>query len=107
MYKRQEREDAPAPPPPSAPAAPTSPTNTVVGHGQPAPKPTKIKPLPEETQPGAITPVHEAQAATLPEDVANRMTTIVREVVAQVLKDYHAGILAKTSSVSDLSLIHI
>ena len=91
----------PAPPPPSAPAAPPAPTNTAAGQGQPAPKPTKIKPLPEETQPGAITPVQETQAATLPEDVANRMTTVVREVVAQVLKDYHAGILASTSGVSD------
>lgn len=91
--------DTPAPPPPSAPAAPTPTAN--MGAGQPAPKPTKIKPLPEETQPGAITPVQETQAATLPEDVANRMTTIVREVVAQVLKDYHAGVLATTSSVSD------
>lgn len=94
-----EPVDTPAPPPPSAPAAPMPPAN--MGAGQPAPKPTKIKPLPEETQPGAITPVQETQAATLPEDVANRMTTIVREVVAQVLKDYHAGVLATTSSVSD------
>ena len=29
------------------------------------------------------------------------MTTIVREVVAQVLKDYHAGDLADTSAVSE------
>lgn len=94
-----EPVDTPAPPPPSAPAAPMPPAN--MGAGQPAPKPTKIKPLPEETQPGAITPVQETPAATLPEDVANRMTTIVREVVAQVLKDYHAGVLATTSSVSD------
>ena len=105
MQPRQEQVegnepvDTPAPPPPSAPAAPMPPAN--MGAGQPAPKPTKIKPLPEETQPGAITPVQETQAATLPEDVANRMTTIVREVVAQVLKDYHAGVLATTSSVSD------
>lgn len=110
---RQESSDAgdqpvitvasPAPPPPSSPAAspPPPPANAGAGQAQPAPKPAKIKPLPEETQPGAITPVQESQAATLPEDVAKRMTTIVREVVAQVLKDYHAGDLADTSAVSD------
>lgn len=92
---------SPAPPPPSSPAAPHPPANTGAGQGQPAPKPARIKPLPEETQPGAITPVQESPAATLPEDVANRMTTIVREVVAQLLKDYHSGILANTSGVSD------
>lgn len=93
--------DSPAPPPPSAPSVPLPPANTGTGQGQPAPKPVKIKPLPEETQPGAITPVHETQPATLPEDVANRMTTIVREVVAQLLKDYHTGSLANTSGASD------
>lgn len=95
---------SPAPPPPPSPSAssvPPPPANTGAEPAQPAPKPTKVKPLPEEMQPGAITPVQESQAATLPEDVAARMTSIVREVVAQILKDYHSGLLADTSSVSD------
>jgi len=101
---RQESSEAGdrpvAPPPPSS--ATTSPTaNTAAGQGQPAPKPIKIRPLPEETQPGAIAPVQESQAATLPDDVASRMSTIVREVVAQLLKDYHSGILVSVSGVSE------
>lgn len=92
---------SPAPPPPSSSPVPPPPANTGAEPVQPAPKPTKVKPLPEEMQPGAIRPVQESQAATLPEDVASRMTAIVREVLAQIAKDFHSGLLADTSCVSD------
>lgn len=68
---------------------------------QPAPKQAKTKPLPEETVPGAIPSVPESEPASLPADVASRMTAVVREAVAQLLKDFCSGALAETSSVSD------
>lgn len=73
----------------------------------PTPKPKRPpsekppKPLPEETLPGAIAPVHEVQTPSLPDDVAGRMTPIVREVVAQLLKDFTAGSLRDASSVTE------
>jgi len=66
-----------------------------------SPKQPKLKPLAEELQPGAITPVQESMAPALPEDVAQRMTTLVREAVAQIVTDYREGRLEETSSLSN------
>lgn len=59
------------------------------------------KPLPEELQPGAITPVPEARAKGLPEDVASRMTPLVREVVAQLVMDVRSGRIADFVNLSE------
>lgn len=77
-------------PPSSTPSAMPAPPPAQEGNSG---KKGKPKPLPEELQPGAITPVQESLDFALPEDIAQRMTTLVREVIAQVLRDYHSGIL--------------
>lgn len=89
-------EPAPAPPIPTPPPAKAAPDAAPVSAKKAAPKP-----LPEELAPGAIPPVPEVAPATLPEDVAKRMTSGVRAVVAQVLQDYGSGELKSTTSVSD------
>lgn len=82
-------------------SAPDQPAESQDDRPSQPPKQAKGKPLPEETSPGAIPAVPEAEPASLPADVASRMTAVVREAVAQLLKDFCSGALAETSSVSD------
>lgn len=103
----QEAGAPPDSPPPSSEAAPPPPPfGSGAGQAQASPSKQKgkVKTLPEETLPGAIMPVQELEPAKLPVDVANRMTNVVREMMAQVLKDYHAGALAEHSTVCENGL---
>ena len=54
------------------------------------------------TEPGAIKPVPELtyeQAFEMPEDVANRMSRLVREVMNQVINDYRSGAMQGAAEV--------
>lgn len=95
--QRPEPTPAKQPPKPSKEEATATDSK---GKGKP---PTKEREA-DYTNPGAIKPVPELvqeQSFEMPEDVAKRMSRLVREVMNQVINDYRSGALQGGAEVLD------